>query len=224
MLKGLKRIDIFGGKIYHLFFEDKVNMCKAFLRFQEYHDNVNFKGKVFTLNEFTDWYKVYRKEETFTYYNDWAGFNIPDTALKPFFNGDMNPLDELEEKFLNLFKFIDGKYYILGTCDGAESGQAALEHELAHAMFYLFDDYRDRATAIIQGVDTSCVYDLFTKELSYNESVLIDETNAYLAVDSSLLKDYLVPYDVDIKHLEPTMIQLTELFHEYRLKILPDRG
>src|SRR3990167_8171616 len=103
--------------IFHLNVDTQEELTTTFLRFQEHYESPEFKGKIFTLEEFKKWYILNspngKKTGRFTYYEDWAGFNIPSEVLEPFYEGKFNPLADYEQKFLDLFKEKrDGKFYV----------------------------------------------------------------------------------------------------------------
>jgi hypothetical protein len=64
--------------IYLLRFETQYEITSSFLRIQEHYESPHFSGRVFTLEEFMDWYAA--EYGAFTYLEDWSGFNVPSTA------------------------------------------------------------------------------------------------------------------------------------------------
>ena len=75
----------------------------------------------------------------FTYYQDWAGFNVPSTAFQQFYEGKFNPLEK-EKQLLRLFKDVRERFYVIGIYDSG--AKDSLTHELAHALFFVDDSYR----------------------------------------------------------------------------------
>ena len=90
--------------IHLLSFDTQHDLTSTFLRFQEHYESPRFKGEVFTLDEFQDWYIKNSPNgiETgkFTYHTDWNGFNIPSHILKPFYEGKFDPLSFDEQAIL----------------------------------------------------------------------------------------------------------------------------
>jgi hypothetical protein len=82
--------------IHLLVFDNQYDLASTFLRFQEHYESPEFAGKVFTLDEYKNWYINHSprasKDGVFTYYEDWNGFNIPSKILKPFYGGKFSPL------------------------------------------------------------------------------------------------------------------------------------
>lgn len=176
-LEGLANIEEVVEDIVHLNFPTQELLCSTFLRFQEHYESPKFKGKIFTLDEFKEWYTI--EKGSFSYYTDWSGFNIPSYVLNPFYEGKFNPLEEKEKAFLEYFKEKQGKFYIIGTY-GDE--QSLLEHEIAHGLFYINDDYREEALKILSKVELFEVY-AYLQKLGYHQSVWEDEAHAYLLSD-----------------------------------------
>jgi hypothetical protein len=71
--------------IYLVRFATQYELSSTFLRFQEHYESPRFHGRVFSLEEYMDWYAT--RYGNFTYYQDWAGFNVPSTAFRPFLCG-----------------------------------------------------------------------------------------------------------------------------------------
>ena len=158
--------------------DDPVKLAMTFLRFQEFYENPKFKGKIFTLGQFRDWYS--RKHGGFTYAQDWAGFNMPSSALIPFIRGQFDPLTPDETTLLDLFKHRSDQFYIIGVSSG-EAKEDALEHELTHAQFYLNEPYRQEVTEYItqHRAKFGKIFEYVAKH--YHPDVHLDEVNAYVA-------------------------------------------
>ncbi len=63
-----------------------------------------------------DWYA--KRYGNFTYYEDWAGFNVPSTAMQPFYEGKFDPLSEKERQLLQLFEgTLSERFYVIGVYD-----------------------------------------------------------------------------------------------------------
>src|SRR5262245_26903475 len=85
--------------IYLLVFETQYELASTFLRFQEHYESPKFRKKIFSLEEFMDWYGQENKGK-FSYFKDWAGFNIPSTEFEPFLEGKFDPLLEKEKRLM----------------------------------------------------------------------------------------------------------------------------
>ena len=126
------------GQIYLVQFDNLYKASATFMRFQEYYESPKFRGKVFSWEEFMDYYA--EKHGEFTYLDDFAGFNLPSKALKPFYQGKFHPLTKKEGKFLELFKNKRGEFYVIGTVRNCDIED--IRHEIVHGLFYTKPDYR----------------------------------------------------------------------------------
>ena len=171
--------------LYHLTYQNNLELASTFLRFQEHYESPEFNRKIFSLEEYKQWYtKVNGK---FSYYEDWTGFNIPGHILKPFYEGKFDPISMQEYSFLEIFKNNRENFYIIGT--SLEHGDEYIEHETVHGLFYLRPDYRKKVLEVLSRSETTCVRDFLKNANSgYSEAVFDDETNAYLVANLDVLK------------------------------------
>lgn len=170
--------------IYHLNFPTQHLLAATFLRFQEHYESPKFAGKAFTWKEFAAWYKAeYGK---FSYFDDWSGFNIPSRVLASFYRGEFDPLTRKETSFLDLFRSVEGRFYIIGTYT-EKVDEGTLRHEIAHGLYYRDEVYRARVQEILKALDLAPVFAYLTK-IGYGPNVLLDEAHAYLGDDLAFLK------------------------------------
>jgi len=167
----LQKTDI-GEGIFVLRFATQYELAASFLRVQEHYESTRFRNRVFTLEEYKEWYAT--KFGAFTYYQDWSGFNVPSSAFAPFYAGRFDPLRRREQRLLRLFRREREPFYVIGI-----SSDADLKHEIAHALFYMRPDYRDAVKTAMSAYDTSRVRKRLAS-LGYHRHVLIDEVHAYL--------------------------------------------
>ncbi|MBN1175138.1 ABC transporter ATP-binding protein [Candidatus Woesearchaeota archaeon] len=165
------------SKIFLLVFDTQVELSSTFLRFQEHYESPKFRNKIFSLEEFKEWY--IKDQGKFSYYTDWNGFNIPSKILKPFYEGKFNPLSEKEKQLLSLFKNIKGNFYIIGVHRKHKSIPDLLNHEIAHGLFYTDKEYKNKASGIIKKYDTTKIQNELSSKGGYHKSVLLDEVHAY---------------------------------------------
>jgi len=161
------------GKIYLLQFKTRKDMAEVFLRFQEHYESPEFMGKIFTHKEFKEWYKKIRGKE---YFEDWDGFNLPFSALKPFREGKFNPLTSGEKKLLSLFKNTKDGFYIVAFHGG---GHHLFGHELAHALFYTNPEYKKKILTVLKKYDLKHIKEELLSTGGYSKKVLNDEIQAY---------------------------------------------
>jgi hypothetical protein len=184
---------------------------KIFVRPQEYYDNKTFKGKVFTIAQIGKWYN---EIGDFSAYGQGSGFNVPDYALKRFFNGDFNPLSSEEQWLLNNVKQnadFDKPYYIIGYYNGMDSVR---KHELAHALYYLSPEYRREVNKMFSGIDSNPTFSSlykFLRDQHYDKSVYLDEAHAYIIGD----KEEMIKRGMWNERYEPYYQKLNSLFDLY---------
>ena len=88
--------------VFLLRFSTQYELASTLLRVQEHYESKRFRNRVFTLEQYMDWYA--KEYGAFTYYEDWSGFNVPSTAFTPFFRGRFDPLLRKEQRLLRLFR------------------------------------------------------------------------------------------------------------------------
>jgi hypothetical protein len=189
--------------IYLLRFKTQYELAATFLRVQEHYESPKFHGRIFSLEQYMDWYAV--RYGNFSYYQDWSGFNVPSTAFAPFYQGKFDPLSEKEKRLLRLFESLRERFYVIGIYDsGAKS---SLNHELAHALFFTVREYREAARAAMRDYDTSAL-EKNLAEAGYGKHVIPDEVQAYLVGPSSKLSPAS-------RRLGPLRRKLRALFKEH---------
>lgn len=168
--------------VYLLRFKTQYELAATFLRIQEYYESPRFHGRSFSLEQYMDWYA--EQHGNFTYYQDWDGFNVPSTALQPFYDGTFDPLSEKEKQFLRLFKGLQERFYVIGVHDAGVKD--SLTHELAHALFFIDDSYRTAVREAMRDYDTTKLARQIVKA-GYAKHVVPDEVQAYIVAPSGEL-------------------------------------
>ncbi len=198
--------------LHHIQFPNQHDMSVCMLRFQEYYESPEFKGKFFTLDEFKPWYSNKFGNGEFTYYKDWSGFNIPSEILKPFYEGKFNPLSKEEKELLNKFTDVEGDFYIIATFENYQHLEETFRHEVAHAMFRFNKEYKDEIKNILNGKDFKELQKVLTEDWGYHKDVLEDETHAFILTNDILLKQH----GVDIDELYgSTVEEIKKVFDKY---------
>jgi hypothetical protein len=199
--------------IYLLSFKTQYELAATFLRVQEHYESPRFSGRVFSLEQFMDWYA--ERNGNFTYYQDWAGFNVPSRALRPFYQGKFDPLSRKERGLLRLFKGLREPFYVIGIHDHGEHGD--LIHELAHALYFTDASYRRAVQAAMHGFDTTALASEIA-QAGYAKHVIPDEVHAYLVAPAGKL-------GARTRALAPLRRRLRALFrdHAARLSLAPDQ-
>jgi len=195
--------------VYQVDFESREALLKTFLRPQEYYESPEFKGKVFTLDEYKAWYQESRGADTFTYYSDWSGCNVPSYIFKDFKEGKFDPLSSQELALLKLLKTIkEQTFYVIGTFNGGS--KSVLEHEILHGLYYTTPVYKAGIDLLLE-VNKESLVDLkdHIRSLGYHESVVLDEVQAYAGASSEYLDDMGIKYP---KSLTAKIQKLKELY------------
>lgn len=204
--------------IYHVSFPNQYLLTSTMLRFEEHYESPKFKDKIFTLEEYADWYA--EENGNFTYYQDWNGFNIPGSYFDLFIEGRFNPLTKKEEKFLGKLNAIsEEKFYVIATAKDSRS--LALEHEIVHGLFNLYPSYASDVLVDITIASTDGDYDTndiqnALADVGYHYDVFRDELNAYALTG-------IVPFleDTNIAKFTPLLLTTFEKhFGKYDVKTL----
>lgn len=178
-----------------------------FIRMQEFYEcpNIKFCGNYFTLDEYMDWYASTQAEKKFTYFEDWAGFNIPGRSLIAFWNLFIAKEGKLRPKEMEFFALIkdfiwnnDGNFCVIGTFAGRHD---ILEHELRHAYYYLNEDYRRTCDDIFKAMPESVrqAVTLSLLDMGYSATVVPDEAQAYFGTEThASIKDVFSNIPTDL--------------------------
>jgi len=164
-------------------FEDKRELSLSFCRVQEFQESklADVKGIPLSFAEFV--HAHMDSKGVITYFNEWDGYNFNDIVWRRWLPWERSK----QEK--SLIKIMDDKldtrkpFYVIGTLVGDND---TVNHELAHAMWYLDMGYRRMARAILE---TFKEYDRFDygrmlkalSDMGYHDDVLEDELQAYMS-------------------------------------------
>jgi len=188
-MKQLDKIEfLMGSRLIHFVFNDSEAMCRTFLKFQEFYESPEFKGKFFTLNEYIDWYKTTTDTGEFTYYDDWGGFNFPSRILKEFKSGGFfyDGLTPDELFIANVLNMIEGDFYVIAS--SGKINKRVFLHEKTHAIYYFNEEYRNEVNKVIDAFDKDFIKYSSNALTSrgYDDEFVYDEINAYFST-----KDFL---------------------------------
>lgn len=199
----IQRIEII-PEIILLVFDNQYDITSTFLRFQEHYESPEFAGKIFTLEEYKNWYT--KEMGSFTYYTDWNGFNIPSYILRPFKTGKFGILSDRENLLLDLLDYHEEPFYVIGVHkENLRGFEKTLKHEIAHGLFYTDKDYKDKVLRLLEGRQLNGLKKFLRESGGYNESVILDECHAYHISGSKKIDDVL---DSDLKE------SLLELYNQ----------
>lgn len=174
-------------------FDTQEDLALSFLRFQEHYESPRFRGSTFSLEEFKKWYAT--EHGSFSYVDDWSGFNVPSFVFDSFKRGDFDPLSDREKKLIAAFSDESQPFYVIGTNEGSD----ALEHEICHALYYIDPQYRKAAEKVVND-HINQLTPIFTKmaDMGYHESVHVDEVHAYACANPDWLRDNDLACDLSI--------------------------
>ena len=179
-------------------------LAGTFMRFQEYYESPEFKGRVFSIEEFVQWYAGIHG--SFSYSQDWYGFNIPSKALEPFQKGEFNPLTKNEQKLLNICKNEEGNFYVIGVTPNAEYFIETVKHEFVHGAFYCNQKYQND---VVKCLRDSKIFNIEKglSKMGYHQDVFADEANAYILVEPETIVEFATKRDT-----EKLRIKLNKIF------------
>lgn len=149
---------------------------ETFIRFQEYYESPNpeFHNKIFTLGSIKQWYSIQYGADLYS--DMWVGFNFPSSVIEPFKQGLFDPLTDEEKSLLDLLKYRNDNYYIIGA-----QTKEVLRHELSHAMYGFCKKYKEE---IDQFIDENKYKFKKIKQYilnkGYHKDVVNDEIQAYV--------------------------------------------
>jgi hypothetical protein len=215
-------------KIFLVGIENSYDLAMTFCRIQEFYESPykEIKGKYFNMAEFQRIYSMRRGEGCFTYPIDWAGFNVPSNAIFNCYCSEHRPIidfNNYDEVFWDIIRQISPvggglkKYYLIGSDPKSET---TIEHEIAHAFYYLYPSYKKAANKITNQLPEK-LYNKFKKHLlgiGYSDKVIKDEIQAYLSADPENLTDINETSKKDNKIINKLSKQLKNLNNEYRTR------
>lgn len=191
--------------IYFGLFDCQYFVTSTLVRIQEYYESSSdlFRNKVFDLDSYMDWYALTHAGK-FSYFEDWVGFNIPGEVIQKWANDFSSIGYRAKEKELLSKLPIDSKerWYFIATHKSADNSVSA--HEIAHALWYLNDEYRTACQKNIEqmSVDVKEIATTYLKSRGYCDAVIDDEINAYFATgDVEDLKKRVQISEDDLKKI-----------------------
>lgn len=205
--------------LYLYTFPNQFELCHTFFRLQEFYESPirKIRGKYFTYEDAITYYAYDQKEQPgFTYFEDWAGFNIPGNVVNEFWKKFGNDLTSKEYGVFD--KLLDEKgnsFYLIG-CEENDQNDC-MRHEIAHGFYYLNKVYKKEMNKLIKEVPKR-IKDRIRKELlsmGYCKAVIKDETHAYL---STGLRNNMVAWYDRILYLG-LITQFEKTFKKYYKEI-----
>jgi hypothetical protein len=172
------------GCLYCIVAPNTQELSKIFVRLQEFYESPfkDIRGNHFTLKEFKAIYSK-DKDGVFTYYDDWAGFNVPGHVVVEFFKRfhDLSTREQALKKALSKALASPDKFYLIGI--PSRKSKSIMEHEAAHALFYTNPEYKRLMLKHGKKLSSKVRQQVFTKlrKMGYSGIVRFDELQAYMS-------------------------------------------
>ena len=205
----------YGDNILFFEFEEQKELSLTFFRVQEYYESQNdcLLNKSFSVFDFLN--EMMCEDGYLDYFHIWGGFNVPGKVFNSWVSCiDTNHFTYMEHDLINNVwdnVNIHEDFYIIGAKKG---DKITLHHELAHALYHLDLDYRMEMSVL-----TSQIKERYKKQykrmkkyllkLGYNEKVIDDEIQAYLATEKK--KDLIADFDIDYDSLKPLILKYKKI-------------
>jgi len=186
-------------------FRNKRLLGTAFFRVQEFYEGRGVVGKVVPIGHLISYYT---ENGVFMYTLDNEGYNVPGNIVELF--KQKHTLYPLEQTLFDLIDSlkISSKFYVIGVFGTKTVNRNAIvNHEIAHALYYLSSKYRREVKQILEKVDLSGVFATL-RSMGYSKKVYYDEANAYLTTGAAPIESY----GADIAHLKDTIKKLKKAF------------
>ena len=169
-------------------FTNQYQLTSAFARLQEFYEfpNNKLRQQYFTLEDFLD--NCYLHYKKISYFDDWAGFNLPGESVKEFYNifhTENNGLLKKEKQIFDIIcekifpKYEQNNFYIIGVYSKKD-----IDHELAHSFYSLSKKYKNCMDSLIKKLNKTIFLANWLKDLGYAKPEVNDEIQAYLSTSS----------------------------------------
>jgi hypothetical protein len=215
--------------IYVLSFETQYELCMSLVRMQEFYESPKFKGRYFTLEQYMDYWCKEFGDGAFTYTTTWNGFNLPGKVIYDWIQKFDEPYDRRKEScdgtktlrdrevyFLKQIKKLMDKemgftldddlekIYVIGTHknDRAKDRRQVIEHELAHAMYYLYPEYRRGCKKLLKSISKREYWEVKNALIreGYVKNVIDDELQAYFSTENICEYGYVLKSKAEFVH------------------------
>ena len=201
--------------IYCVEVDDDYDRAMLFCRYQEFYESPykKFRSKSFTWMEYMRFYKTAWNKKTFTYPDDWSGYNIPSNVIEKA-NNIFNKDTEYDVVMNNIYYHcaIDSQnknnntrcdWYLIGA---SSKDKGTLNHEIAHGLYFTNKAYKKMVDALINNI-TSTHYNKLKKKLikmGYvdDNKIIDDEIQAFMSTGlyNGLNTKELKVYEKDFKN------------------------
>lgn len=209
--------------VYLLIYPTQYDLCMSLVRMQEFYESPKFKGKYFTLEEYIDYWCKEFGNGSFTYPSTWNGFNLPSETLKEWvgtFYFDIRARELAVFKAIEKLLIKDGddgfsKYYVIAVHEESSKKEMdqAKEHETAHALYYLYPEYKESCKRLLDKISRRKYIDdrKFLLKTGYCNSVLDDELQSYYSCE----EEY---------YASPVRPEFVKNFSDFKKKLIKNAG
>jgi hypothetical protein len=154
-----------------------------------------------------------------------ANVNITNNLLtfgNSTFSGNIGRVSVFQKNSNNFWNKIgndieqDDKYYVIGS---EPNNKDTINHELAHAFYYLYPAYKKKADLITDQLPQKIISGITSYLLSigYNKKVLKDEFQAYLCSNADIILNEVPKRNQkESKKLSKLHCDLIDLLEEYK--------
>ena len=119
---------------------------------------------------------------------------------------------EDEQSLVQMMGALPEKFYVIGAPNDSST---TIDHELSHAFFHLFPDYRIIMLSMFRGYDVTGVRK-YLKSNMYAPDVFLDESIAYIMFDDALLH----AAGVSTKHLRCLRGGMLGVYKAYKDRLI----
>jgi hypothetical protein len=201
----LLKVEQLRPQVFHVYADSQRELGMLFLRYTEFYESKydHIRGKQFTLVQQMSAYcreHLLSPDADWSYTTDWSGYNFPAETIRQVHDlGILDP-NHYDSLMYGLHGMIEAETvgkpaYIIGT--SCSSKQTTLDHELAHAMYYLNEDYRKWVGRILDFFTYRHLVAKLGSRLAsqnYPSKVHADEIQAYITTGEGSIFD-TVPED-----------------------------
>lgn len=171
-------------KIVILKFKNQYEMNMSMMRAEEFSENSKIRGKILDLEPFMDTMASQQEDGNFHYTNEVLGTNMDWHTLCRF---NLHALGVLTERERRVFASLECFRYCPNFCIiSVFKYDEILKHELAHALYFMDEEYKDKSDELSSSLSPTCVRKIteWLRSKSYHRSAYMDEFQAFLSSDS----------------------------------------
>jgi hypothetical protein len=178
-------------QVFHIHADSRRELGMLFLRYTEFYESKydHIRGNKFTLVQQMSAYcreHLLSPDADWSYTTDWSGYNFPAEVIKQVHDLGIPDPNHYDSLMYGLYGMIESETvgkpaYVIGTSDCSKG--TTLNHELAHAMYYLDKEYKDWVHRILDYYTFRITVRKMGQCLSYAnypEKVHADEIQAYV--------------------------------------------